>query len=152
MIPRHPFVAGPSTVHRRDLDVILDDFYSHVVSNKACSVPTGDPWDYALSYIQQLYRVSHPYMTPDIAGTPPRPAHQEIFEEEWARDDYTPDLLLVCQRIAMVARDTIERGGIVKWSPNMAVLQTILLEALNALGYRRQLYRGNIWIMHRANI
>lgn len=39
------------------------------------------------------FRVSHPYMTLDILGDPPRPAHQDILEEEQARVDHVVDVL-----------------------------------------------------------
>ncbi|XP_050897796.1 uncharacterized protein LOC127104665 [Lathyrus oleraceus] len=93
MIPRNPFTSAPLTICHRDLDVILDDFYSHLILEKEHSVPAGDPWAYEHGYIQWFYQVPHPYMISNVAGALPRPAHQEILEEVRAWDDHTVDLL-----------------------------------------------------------
>lgn len=37
-IPRHPSKSAPPTVRRRDLDVTLNGFYNHLVSENECSV------------------------------------------------------------------------------------------------------------------
>lgn len=94
---------------RKDHDVILNGFYSHLVSVETRSVPMGEPLAYAQGYINWFYRVSHPYMTPDVAGVPPRHTHQEILEEKRAINDNTSDLLLVCKCIVTITTDTIER-------------------------------------------
>lgn len=60
-------------------------------------------------YIQRFYRVSHPYMTLNVAETQPIPAYQEILEVQQVGDDHTQDLLSICQCIATIARDVIER-------------------------------------------
>lgn len=136
IIRRPPYVSAPSIVCHRDFDAILNDFYSHLVLDEAHNVLVGEPWAYAHGYIQWFYRVSHPYMTQDVAGAPPRLAHQEILEDERTKDDHTTNLSSVYQRIMTIARGAIESEDIAKDNPDMAASHTILLEARSAFGYR----------------
>lgn len=64
----------------------------------------------------------------DTAGTPPKPTHQDILKEELARDDHAQNPVSVCQHIATIARDAIERGDFEEGSSSMAAVHAILLK------------------------
>lgn len=49
-----------------------------------------------------FYSVSHHVLTPNASGSLPRPAHEEILENEQARDDHTIDVLLISQNIIRI--------------------------------------------------
>lgn len=83
-------------------------------------------------------------MTQDVAGGPPRLPHQEILEEEHARDGHTHNVLSVCRCIATLARDAVEKGDFEEDNSGMTIIQAILAEAQNVLKYMRQ--RRNKWI------
>lgn len=55
------------------------------------------------------FRMLRSYMTPDVYGDPPRPTHQEMLEDEQAREDYVIDVLPACRCIMDIARAGIER-------------------------------------------
>lgn len=82
IIARPPYVSAPPIVHHKDLDSILDNFYNHLVPYKLHDMLTLDQWVVGQGYFHWFNQVSHPYMTSDIAGAPPRPVYPEILEEE----------------------------------------------------------------------
>lgn len=62
VFPRDPSVSAPLAMVRRDVYVMYDDFYSHLVPNEAQSLESPNKWSTAFDYIQWYFRVSHPYM------------------------------------------------------------------------------------------
>lgn len=48
-----------------------------------------------LGYMTWLYSMSHPIMTLDASGCSPRPAHEEVLENEQAWNDHVIDLLQI---------------------------------------------------------
>lgn len=89
-------MSFPPTMVHRDIDEMYDDFLNHLVPTESRDVVAPREWSCALGYIQWYFIVSHPYMTSDAQGDPSRPNHQEILEEENAREDYVVDVLLAC--------------------------------------------------------
>lgn len=142
IIPILPSVSAPLTICHKDLEAILDDFYNHLVPYDEHIVLATNPWAYTQGYLHWFYRVSHPYMTLYIARAPPKSSGQDILEGERFRDDHIMGMLSVCQCISMIARDTIEMGGIAEGNCGMAALQTILLKARNALEYKQKQRNG----------
>lgn len=120
-------------VDHKDIDVILNDFYSHLIPDDARFVPAPDPWVVAFGYFQWFYSVSHPYVTQDFIGAPPRPVHREILEEEYVRDGHAQVVLLTCWHTATLARDALGRGDFEDGSSDMATVQAILVETRNVL-------------------
>lgn len=47
-------------------------------------MPTPQLWSVVYDYIQWFFKVSHPFVTPDVEGDQSRPTHQDILEEEHA--------------------------------------------------------------------
>lgn len=56
-------------------------------------------WSCVKDYTTWFYSVSHPIMTPDTPGCPPRPTHEEILENEKAMYDHAIDVLQIYQTI-----------------------------------------------------
>lgn len=75
IIPRHPSESTSSTVHHIDLDVILENFKSHLVQEEFHKVLALVQWAYVDDYMAWFYRVSHPIMTPNASGRPLRPSN-----------------------------------------------------------------------------
>ncbi|XP_058770497.1 uncharacterized protein LOC131644109 [Vicia villosa] len=99
MIPRSPFQVAPDTITRIELTSIFEDWAHHLVPNEYRRMVATESWHCVDDYVTWFYRVSHPLMTPDALGDPPRPAHEEILENQQAEDDHATDLLPICQRI-----------------------------------------------------
>lgn len=75
-VPRDPsYSNSPNMVHK-DVYDMYDDFLNHLVLDETQGIPPPSTWSYAYIYIQWYFRVSHPYMTPDAPGYPPRITHQ----------------------------------------------------------------------------
>ncbi|CAL5208827.1 unnamed protein product [Lathyrus oleraceus] len=81
-IPRHHVFSTSLALTRRHVDVMFDDYESHLVSEEAHSTIALSEWSYVDGYIRWFFRVSHPYMVHAVPRDPPRPAHQKILEEE----------------------------------------------------------------------
>lgn len=88
-------------------------------------------------------------MTPDTLGRPPRPAHEEIPENEQAIDDHAIDVLPDCQNIMWITYEGIESGLFERGDDaTVALTHSILTETLNALDYWRQRKSHAIRIRH----
>ena len=76
-------------------------------------------------------------MTPYTPGRPPRPAHNEILENEHARDGHANDVLPIYQNIVRLTYEGIESGRFERGGGDVVTLvRSILTESQNALGYR----------------
>lgn len=53
--------------------------------------------------------VSNTYMTLDALGYPYMPSHQEILEEEQAREDHVIDVFPRCRRIMEILHADIDK-------------------------------------------
>lgn len=53
--------------------------------------------------------VPHPYMVQDALRDPPRPAHQDILEEEQAMTYHVVDVLPRCRYIMQIMKECIDR-------------------------------------------
>ncbi|XP_058742341.1 uncharacterized protein LOC131614809 [Vicia villosa] len=78
-IPRDPVVSAPTTVKRRDIDALFDNFENHFVPEEARSTVARDGWSYEYGYMIWFLCLSHPYMIQDTPRNPLRPVHQEIL-------------------------------------------------------------------------
>lgn len=67
-------------------------------------------WSYVDSYIIWLYSVSHFVITPDVLERPPRPAHEEILENEQIRDDHAIVVFPICQNIMRLMYEGMKSG------------------------------------------
>ena len=56
-----------------------------------------------------FFNVSHP-ITLDGLGCPPRPAHEELLENQQAGDDHATDLLLICHSIHLLGKEALDVG------------------------------------------
>ena len=136
-IPRHPAVSAPLGLTRREIDDIFADYEHHLVPEEARATTAPTDWACADGYISWFFTVSHPYMVPTAPGSPPRPAHQEILEEQQSQMDHTQDVLPRCRRILQIARSGIEAGFFPEGSGGRRILDDIITEAEGALQYRR---------------
>src|SRR4051812_45396051 len=138
MIPRSPFEAAPDRVTRVQLTAIWDDRAHHVVPEEYRRMRVTQDWHSVEGYVTWFCRVSHPLLTPDAPGAP-RPAHEEILENQQAKDDHAIDLLPTCRRIEMLGRDALDRGVVHQGGPEaVAVMEMIVTDAGRATTYRRQ--------------
>lgn len=81
-----------------------------------------------------FYNVSHPVMTPDAHGRPPRPAHEEILENEQARDDHAINVLSICQTIMRITYEGIKSGRFERGGDDVVALAyEIVIESCNVL-------------------
>ncbi|XP_058771909.1 protein MAIN-LIKE 1-like [Vicia villosa] len=99
MILKSPFHVAPDTVTSREIAAIFEDWAHHLVLKEYRSMVATKRWHCVDGYVTWFYRVSHPLVTPDAPGDPPRPSHEEILENRQAEDDQATDILPVCQRI-----------------------------------------------------
>ena len=65
-------------------------------------------WHSMEGYTAWFFTVSHPYMTPEAEGRPPRPAHEELLENEQVEDDRVIDLLPICQSICQIGHEALD--------------------------------------------
>ncbi|XP_058762964.1 uncharacterized protein LOC131636367 [Vicia villosa] len=104
IIPRPPHDSISSTVPRKYLQAILDNFESHLVLEEYHREPTHVYWTCVKGYMTWLYRLSHPIITPDTLGEPPRPTNQEVLE---IRDEQLENMETVCWRVVEMGRDHV---------------------------------------------
>ncbi|XP_050919216.1 uncharacterized protein LOC127136732 [Lathyrus oleraceus] len=64
-IPRHYVVSAPPTFTRREMDVMFNDYLSHLVQEETRSTIVESDWSYADEYIRWFFKVSHLYMVQD---------------------------------------------------------------------------------------
>ena len=57
-----------------------------------------------------FFNMSHLIMTLDGLGHPPRPAHEELLENQQADDDHATDLLSICQSTHLLGHKTLNAG------------------------------------------
>lgn len=127
--------ASNNIVHKH-LDNILADYKSHIVPDEYRSMSSTSQWSYAEGYMTWFYSVSHPVMTLDTHGHPPKPAHEEIIKHEYVRDEHSIDVLLMCLNIMQIMYEDIESGMSERGDDNVVSLAfSILTEARNDLGY-----------------
>lgn len=81
--------------------------------------------------------MSYLYMVHDAPEDPPRPMHQKILEEEQAQLYHDYDVLPRCQYIVGIMHVGIDRGIFPYGSEVRQVLDAIMMEAREALMYRR---------------
>lgn len=129
-IPRDPFVSAPSTLTRRVMDVMFDDYLNHLVSEEAQSTIAHNDWSYVDDYIWWFFSVSHPYMILDALGDPPRPAHQKILKEELIGEDHVIDMLPKYRRIMEIVHTDIDKGIFPNGSKVRDTIDSMLAEAL----------------------
>src|SRR3954464_519133 len=117
---------------------MFDDWEHHVVPEEYRRMRVTQDCHCVEGYVTWFYRVSHPLLTPGAPGAP-RPAHEEILENQQAEDDHVIDLLPICQRIEMLGRDALDRGVVHHGSPEaVAMMEIIVTDAGRAAAYRRQ--------------
>lgn len=92
IILRSPFESASNSIVCRHLYDILADYEIHLVSEECRSMSATIQWPYVNGYMTWFYSVSHPVMTPDAPGRPPRSTHEEILENEQVRDDHAIDV------------------------------------------------------------
>ncbi|XP_050897477.1 uncharacterized protein LOC127104333 [Lathyrus oleraceus] len=109
-ILRHPVVSAPPALTRRQMDVMFDDYESHLVREDARSIIVVNDWSYVDRYIRWFFRVSQMYMVQAAPRDPPRSAHQEILEEEQAQLHHAKDIFPRCSRIVEIAQEGIGRS------------------------------------------
>ena len=63
-----------------------------LVPDESRSTLASNDWNVAYNYIQWYFRISHPYMTLDAPGDPPRSTHQETLTGEQGRSN----MLFLC--------------------------------------------------------
>lgn len=80
IILRPPYESAILGVCCRDLQEILDDFESNLVLYEYHRDPSHVHWACVKGYLTCFYSVSHPIMTPDTLGEPPRLAKLEVLE------------------------------------------------------------------------
>ncbi|XP_050877791.1 uncharacterized protein LOC127081590 [Lathyrus oleraceus] len=85
-VPRDSFDSVPPTMARRDVDVMYDDYLNHLVPDDTQGTLAPSDWSCAYEVTALNFRLSHHYLTLDVPGVPPRPAHPKILEDEQARD------------------------------------------------------------------
>lgn len=138
IVMRSPFVFSPNNIVRRHLDDILADYESHLVPEEYKSMLATSQWSYVDGYMTWFNSVSHPVMILYALECPPRPAHEEILENEQARDDHVIDVLSIWLNIMCITYDDIEFGLFERGGDDAVSLACfILTEARNALGYRQ---------------
>ena len=76
-------------------------------------------------------------MVPTGPGSPPRPAHQEILEEQQSQMDHSQDVLPRCRRIVEIGRASIASGFFPEGSGQRRILDDMMREAEGAFMYRR---------------
>ncbi|KAI5400626.1 uncharacterized protein LOC127096136 [Lathyrus oleraceus] len=81
-IPRHLVVSVPPALTCIQIDDMFDDYESHLIREETRTTIAESDWSYVEGYIIWFFRVSHSYMVQATPGDPPRPAHQEILEDE----------------------------------------------------------------------
>ncbi|XP_058741300.1 uncharacterized protein LOC131613668 [Vicia villosa] len=59
-------------------------------------------------HLDDLLASYESYLTPDAPGRQPRPAHEEILENEQGMDDHAVNVLPICQNIMRITRDGIK--------------------------------------------
>lgn len=96
-----------------------------------------------------FYIVSYQVMRTDAPGRSPRPAHEEILENEHIMDNHVIDVLPICQNIMQITREGIksrlfERGG----NDVVSLTRSILTETQNTLGCQRQRRSQRVRIRH----
>lgn len=101
-IPRDPYVLVPPAMTGRDMDIMFDDHLNNLVPKGKWITIAPSHWSVVHNYNKWLLRVLYPYMTLDALGDPPRPAHQEILEEDEAREDHVVDGLPRCHLIVEI--------------------------------------------------
>src|SRR3954462_5898147 len=137
-IPRSPFEAAPDKVSRVQLTAIWEDWQHHVVPQEYRLTRVTQDWHSEEGYVTWFYPVSHPLLRPDVPDAP-RPAHEEILENQQAEDDHAIDLMSICQRIEMLGRDALDRGIVDQGGAEaVAMMERIVTDAGRAAAYRRQ--------------
>lgn len=101
-IPRASNVSTHPIILHRDDDQIFEALYNHLVLTHVCSVIAPQQWNEIYDYIQWFYRVSHSCMTPDVEGEQSKSAHQEVLEEERAREDHVVNVLPIFLHIVVI--------------------------------------------------
>ncbi|CAI8616159.1 unnamed protein product [Vicia faba] len=82
-------------------------------------------------------------MTPDGLGRPPKPAHEELLENQQTEDDYVTDLLSVSQRIHLLDQETLKSDIIERGGPKaVAIVGRMVNEASSVAQYSRQRRNG----------
>lgn len=76
------FVYVPNSTVCRHLYDIFAVYESHMVPEEYQSMSVTSQWSYVDNYMTWFYGVSHPVMTPETPRHSPRPAHEEILENE----------------------------------------------------------------------
>ncbi|CAL5197040.1 unnamed protein product [Lathyrus oleraceus] len=137
-IPIHPVVSTPPALTHTQMDDMFDDYESHLAPKEAQSIIAPSDWSHVDGYIKEFFRVSHPYMVQASLGDPPRPAHQEILEEEQTQLDHAKDVLPRYRRIMGIVHVGIDKSIFPDGSNVRHVLDAIMTKAQRALMYWRQ--------------
>ncbi|XP_058776123.1 uncharacterized protein LOC131650430 [Vicia villosa] len=82
IIPRSPFDFAPNSIMRRHIDDILTDYKSHLVPEEYRSMTATSQCSYVDNYMICFSIASRPIMTLDTPRRPPRPAREDILENE----------------------------------------------------------------------
>lgn len=137
IIPIRPIVSYPLAMTHRDMDVMFDDYLSHLIPEEAQSTIAESNWSYVDEYIRWFFRVSHSYMVQYAPGDPSRPAHQEILEEEQTHLNCANDVFRRCHRIVEIAQTNVDIYIFLDGFEARELLDAIMTEARETLMYQR---------------
>ncbi|XP_050920222.1 uncharacterized protein LOC127137843 [Lathyrus oleraceus] len=87
-ISRHLVVSAPPAMTYRDMNLMFDDYLSHLIMDEVLSAIVESDWSYIDVYLKWFFRVSHPYMVQAALGDPLMSAHQKLLEEEQTQLDH----------------------------------------------------------------
>ena len=125
------------------------DFESRLVPKEYQSQEVTSEWSYMEDYMTWFYMMSHPYMKHDASRRPPRPAHEEIMENEQAMEDHVVDVFPRYQTIMWLARVGIESGVFMRGRDEAVVIaQSIISKAQSVVAYRRKRKNQTVRIRH----
>ncbi|XP_058774201.1 uncharacterized protein LOC131648465 [Vicia villosa] len=120
-IPRSPTQASRDTIARWDLNDIFEDWEQHMVPEEYRLMQESSSWQYVEGYVIWFYTVSHPIMTLDALGHPPRSAHEKILENQ-----------------QLIGQEALESGIIERGSPEaVSIMERVVSETSSVVGYKR---------------
>lgn len=74
-------------------------------------------------------------MTPHVSGRSLRPSNQDVPE---SRDDHTEGVSTVCRHVVEMGRASIEARLFVEGSPQLAFMDSMIVELQSFVQYRRR--------------
>ena len=93
-------------------------------------------WHCVEGYVTWFYTVSHPIMTLDALGRPPRPAHEDILDNQHTQDDHAPNVFPIYQWIKLIGLEALDLGIIERGGPEaVAIIERMVRETSLTMGY-----------------